>query len=125
MLGGLQAGRVILVEVPTRAVVGLRLDQQDVDSGVAVLPLLDGAVQAVVGDHPQRLVGDRDEAHVGDAPHARAEIVGTRLPKSLTKGTIGLTTTMNLAPFSTAMSTLVVERMPPSTISLPLISTGS
>ncbi len=53
------------------------------------------------------------------------KIVGTRLVKSLTKGTIGLTTTMNLAPFSTAMSMFVVERMPPSIISRPLISTGS
>jgi len=36
-----------------------------------------------------------------------------------------LTTTMNLAPFSTAMSMFVVERIPPSIISRPLISTGS
>ena len=36
----------------------------------------------------------------------------------------GLTTTTNLAPASTAMSMLVVETMPPSTSSRPLISTG-
>ena len=53
------------------------------------------------------------------------KIVGTRVSKSLMKGTIGLTTTMNFAPFSTAMSMFVVERIPPSIISRPLISTGS
>jgi hypothetical protein len=40
-------------------------------------------------------------------------IVGIRFWKSLTYGTSGLTTTTNLAPASTAMSTLVVETMPP------------
>ena len=39
-------------------------------------------------------------------------------------GTSGFTTTTNFAPCSTAMSTLVVERMPPSTSWRPLISTG-
>ena len=40
-------------------------------------------------------------------------------------GTIGLMTTMNFAPCSTATSMLVVERMPPSMNSRPLIRTGS
>ncbi len=50
--------------------------------------------------------------------------VGIVFSKSLTKGTSGLTTTMNFAPFSTAMSTLVVERMPPSISWRPFRSTG-
>ena len=49
----------------------------------------------------------------------------TRLEKSLTNGTSGLTTTMNFAPASTAMSRFVVETMPPSTSSRPLTSTGA
>jgi hypothetical protein len=52
-------------------------------------------------------------------------IVGIRLEKSLTYGTSGLMTTTNFAPRSTATSTLVVERMPPSMNSRPLTSTGS
>jgi hypothetical protein len=44
--------------------------------------------------------------------------------KSLTNGTSGLTTTMNFAPASTAMSRFVVETMPPSTSSRPLTSIG-
>ena len=52
-------------------------------------------------------------------------IVGMFLRKSLTYGTSGLMTTTNFAPRSTATSTLVVERMPPSMNSRPAISTGS
>ena len=44
--------------------------------------------------------------------------------KSFTYGTSGFTTITNFAPASTATSTLVVERMPPSTRWRPLISTG-
>ena len=50
--------------------------------------------------------------------------VGISLEKSLTNGTSGLTTTMNSAPASTAMSRFVVETIPPSTSSRPLTSTG-
>ena len=52
-------------------------------------------------------------------------IVGIRLRKSFAYGTSGLMTTMNFAPCSTATSTLVVDRMPPSMNSRPSISTGS
>ena len=52
-------------------------------------------------------------------------IVGIRLRKSFTYGTSGLMTTTNLAPRSIATSMLVVERMPPSMNSRPLIWTGS
>ena len=51
--------------------------------------------------------------------------VGMLFEKSLTYGTSGLITTTNFAPRSIATSTLVVERMPPSMNSRPLISTGS
>ena len=51
----------------------LGLDQDDVDAGVLLLPLLDRLVQAGVGDQAEGLVGDRRQAHVGDAPHAGAE----------------------------------------------------
>ena len=51
-------------------------------------------------------------------------IVGITFWKSFTYGTSGLTTITNLAPASTATSTLVVERSPPSTRWRPLISTG-
>ena len=43
--------------------------------------------------------------------------VGIVFEKSLTYGTSGLTTTMNFAPASTAMSRFVVETIPPSTSS--------
>ena len=43
--------------------------------------------------------------------------VGIEFEKSLTNGDQGLTTTMNFAPPSTAMSRLVVETIPPSTSS--------
>ncbi len=43
----------------------------------------------------------------------------------MTYGTIGLITTMNLAPRSTATSTFVVERIPPSMNSRSPIFTGS
>ena len=51
-------------------------------------------------------------------------IVGMTFWKSFTYGTSGLTTITNVAPRSTAMSTLVVERMPPSMSWRPLSSTG-
>ena len=50
--------------------------------------------------------------------------VGISCLKSLTYGTSGLTTTMNFAPASTAMSRLVVETIPPSISSRSLTSTG-
>ena len=50
--------------------------------------------------------------------------VGISLEKSFTYGTSGLTTTMNFAPASTAMSRFVVETIPPSISSRPLTSTG-
>ena len=50
--------------------------------------------------------------------------VGISLEKSLTNGTSGLTTTMNFAPASTAMSRFVVETMPPSISSRPLTRSG-
>ena len=55
----------------------------------------------------------------------RAPPIAPRLEKSLTNGTSGLTTTMNFAPASTAMSRFVVETMPPSTSSRPLTSVGA
>ena len=61
----------------------------------------------------------------GDAPDRVPRIVGICFEKSFTYGTIGLMTTMNLAPRSTATSTFVVERMPPSMNWRPPISTGS
>ena len=51
--------------------------------------------------------------------------VGISLVKSFTNGTSGLTTTISFAPASTAMSTLVVETIPPSTSSRSLIRYGS
>ena len=51
-------------------------------------------------------------------------IVGITFWKSFTYGTSGLTTITNLAPRSTATSTFVVDRMPPSTRWRPLISIG-
>jgi hypothetical protein len=50
----------------------LRLDQDDVDAGVAGLPALLQFVQALVGDELERLVADLGEAHVRDAARARA-----------------------------------------------------
>ena len=51
--------------------------------------------------------------------------VGIVFEKSLTYGTSGLTTTMNFAPASTAMSRLVVETMPPSTSSRSRTRSGA
>ena len=62
---------------------------------------------------------------MSETRRARApNTVGICLPKSLMNGTSGLTTTMNFAPCSTAMSTFVVERIPPSTNWRPRSSTG-
>ncbi len=52
-------------------VVGLGLDEQDVDAGVAVLPLLGHLVEPLVGDELERLVADLGHAHVAHAPGAR------------------------------------------------------
>ena len=68
-------------------VVGLGLDQDDVDAGVLLLPVLDRPVQAVVGDHPEGLVAEAGEAHVGDAAHAGAEDrSGSRLREVVDEG---------------------------------------
>src|SRR4051794_7862669 len=63
-------------------VVGLGLDEQDVDARVALLPLARHLVQALVGEELERLVADLGEAHVADplraredAPHALGEVV--------------------------------------------------
>ena len=62
---------------------------------------------------------------MSDTRRARGPVgAGICLSKSLTNGTSGLTTTTNFAPASTAMSTLVVETMPPSTSSRSLTLTG-
>jgi hypothetical protein len=50
--------------------------------------------------------------------------VETRSEKSLTYGTSGFTTMMNFAPALTAMSTFVVETIPPSTSSRSRTRTG-
>src|SRR5436190_20510759 len=54
-------------------VVGLGLDQHDVDAGVALLPALGHLVQALVGEQLERLVADLREAHVRDPARAGAE----------------------------------------------------
>src|SRR5439155_14980935 len=53
-------------------VVGLGLDQHDVDPGVLLLPAPRHLVQALVGQQLERLVADLGEAHVRDAAHAGA-----------------------------------------------------
>src|SRR3954451_13324493 len=78
-------------------VVDLRLDQDDVHARIALLPMLHRDVEPLVGQQAERLVADRGESHVRDAAARVPMIVGMRLRKSLTNGTTGLTTTMNLA----------------------------
>ena len=68
-------------------VVGLGLDQDDVDAGVALLPLPRHLVQALVGQQLERLVADLREAHVADpARRACRTSVGICSAKSLTYG---------------------------------------
>src|SRR3954452_18865937 len=54
-------------------VVGLGLDEHDVDARVALLPLARHLVQALVGEQLEGLVADLREAHVADPARAREE----------------------------------------------------
>ena len=68
VLGDLEAGAVVEDRgAEHQLVVELGLDQDDVDARVALLPVLDRDVQALVREHPEGLVADRREPHVGDA----------------------------------------------------------
>ncbi len=73
VLGDLEPVRVVEDRRPEhQLVVQLGLDEDDVHAGILLLPVLDRAVQAVVGERAERLVGDRPHAHVGDPAHAVA-----------------------------------------------------
>ena len=67
-------------------VVELGLDQDDVDARIALLPLLDRDVQALVGEQPEGLVADRREPHVGDAAGAGAGDGRDALPEVVRVG---------------------------------------
>ena len=68
VLGDLEAGAVVEDRgAEHELVVELGLDQDDVHAGIALLPLLDRHVQALVGQQPKGLVADRREPHVRDA----------------------------------------------------------
>ena len=72
--GDVEPRRVVEdVRLEHQLVVGVGLDQDDVDARVALLPLARHLVQALVGEQLERLVGDLREAHVRDPAHARAE----------------------------------------------------
>ena len=66
-------GEVEDVRLEHQLVVGVGLDQDDVDARVALLPVAGHLVQALVGEQLERLVADLREAHVRDAPDAGAE----------------------------------------------------
>ena len=73
VLGDLESGAVVQDRgAEHELVVELGLDQDDVDARIALLPVLDRDVEALVGEQPERLVADRREAHVGDAAGAGA-----------------------------------------------------
>ena len=74
MPGDLEPRRVVEdVRLEHQLVVGLGLDEDDVDARVALLPLARHLVQALIGEQLERLIGDLREAHVRDAPDLRPQ----------------------------------------------------
>ena len=65
-----RAGEVHDRRLEHQLVVGLGLDEDDVDARVALLPLPGHLVQALVGEQLEGLVADLREAHVADVPRA-------------------------------------------------------
>jgi hypothetical protein len=67
-------------------VIGLGLDEDDVDPGVALLPLAGHLVEALVGQELERLIADLREAHVRDPSLPRARQGGDLLLEVVDEG---------------------------------------